>query len=316
MIEIDPRSAFLATPAWSWLASALATAAAVLAFARVAAPLGLVDAGGGVGLHRTERGANLRLVGGLALALGVAFATWTEPATREDASWRTLLALLAALLVGLADDGAHGGLSPRAKLALQALPALAFACWNETPLSSAPLFAFAAAVAAQNVVNTYDNADGVLLASAALAFAPVRPAWSAVALAVLAFNLRPRGRANVLLGDSGSHLIALMLLSEPRAWGAFLVPALDLARLRFVRRAQGRGWWVGDRAHLAHRLQARGLAPIPVVLVLLGVAAPAIFGVALFDAPLAWACGLAASSLAFLVAVRATPAVDGHGKPL
>jgi UDP-N-acetylmuramyl pentapeptide phosphotransferase/UDP-N-acetylglucosamine-1-phosphate transferase len=221
--------------------------------------------------------------------------------------------MFTALVVGLADDSSRGGISARFKLGLQVLPAFAFACGNDTPLAAMPALALVSAVAAQNLANTYDNADGVLLASAALAFAPARPAWSAICLVLLASNLRLRGRAEVLLGDSGSHLIALMLLCEPRAWGAFFVPAVDLARVVLLRRSQGRAWWIGDRAHLAHRLQARGLSPPIVVTVLCLVALPAILAFSLFDGPLAWAIGSVSSLLAFLGVLRATPAVDGRG---
>lgn len=318
MIAIDADSLTLRASVFGILIPAMATAALVILLARCAAPLGLQDQGGGVGLHRAPSGQNLRLVGGLALGLGLALSAWIGTdasnalSSSGSAPWPGI-AMITALAIGLADDSSHGGVSARAKLALQVLPALAFALGNDTPLAWFSPLAFVAALAAQNLANTYDNADGVLLATAALALAPARPAWSAIALAVLAFNLRLRGRASVLLGDSGSHLIGLMLVCEPRAWGAFCVPALDLARVVLTRRKQGRGWWLGDRTHLAHRLQARGLSQIWIVVILALAGLPAILAVAFFTGALPWSLGVLGSSLAFLIVVRATPAVDGLG---
>ncbi|HTF87579.1 MAG TPA: hypothetical protein VK843_04160 [Planctomycetota bacterium] len=321
MIAPDPGFEFPRVTALEFLAPAFAAAASVVILARFASPLGLLDEGGGAGLHRAPSGRRLVLVGGLALGIGLALAAWlasspsAQLSSALSAPWPGV-AMFTALAIGLADDTARSGLSARSKSALQMLPALAFALGNDTPLAWLPALAFAAALAAQNLANTFDNADGVLLATAAAALAPARPVWSAILLAVLVFNLRWRGPARVLLGDSGSHLIALMLCCEPRAWGAFVVPALDLVRVALVRRSQARAWWLGDRTHLAHRLEARGLRPLAVALTLVLAGLPAILAVACFEGALARTLGIAASAIAFLLAVRATPAVDGHGAPI
>ncbi|MEO6710223.1 MAG: hypothetical protein ABI054_08740 [Planctomycetota bacterium] len=321
MIASVPGFEFQRVTALELLVPALAAAVSVVVLARLASPLGLSDEGGGVGLHRAPTGRLRVLVGGLALGVGLllsaclASSPSAQLSSGLSAPWPAV-AMFTALVIGLLDDTARSGLSARGKSALQLLPALAFALGNDTPLAWLPALAFAAALAAQNLANTFDNADGVLLATAALALAPARPAWSATLLAVLAFNLRWRGPARVLLGDSGSHLIALMLCCEPRAWGAFVVPALDLLRVALVRRSQGRGWWLGDRTHLAHRLEARGLRPLAVALTLVLTGLPAILAVACFDGALARSLGIAASAIAFLLVVRATPPVDGHGVPI
>ena len=88
--------------------------------------------------------------------------------------------------------------------------------------------------------------------------------------------LRRRGDPRAYLGDSGSHLLGMMLLLTPAAWPLFLLPLLDLARVAAVRLREGRPIWSADRLHLAHRLQAAGLAPTAVVAVLVGIALPAL----------------------------------------
>ncbi len=294
---------------------ALAGALSAKTLAHFAGPLGLLDRGGGHGLHRDSQVQGKCLVGGLALFVGLVFSALV--AHGEPAAWRPELpTLFLALLVGLLDDRSDSGLSARAKLGLQSLPALAlaFLLRESGPITMAT--GFAAALAAQNLANTYDNADGVLLLSAALALAPARPAAAVLLCCVLAFNLHRRMPASLLLGDSGSHLIALLLLCEPSAWGAFFLPALDLARVVFVRRQQGRAWWIGDRVHLAHRLAARGFGPGRVALTLALAALPAIAAGAFARGLLQWTLGLGGCAATFALLLHATPAVDGRGVAL
>jgi len=300
---------------------ALATALGIAWLARTAEFFRLVDRGGGIGLHREASRDGRKLVAGLGIALGlcVAIGQRYEAFLARSSSVEASMAWLAiflALGVGLVDDVCGAGLAARWKLLGQVLPALAFAAGVPAGPILLALAAFAAAIVAQNLANTFDNADGALLSVATLALAPSRPEWSVCLLVALLFNLRSQAPARVLLGDSGSHLIALLLLCEPRAWGAFALPALDLARVLWVRRSQARPFWIGDRTHLAHRLQARGLGPLQVVALLALAAAPAIAALALAQDPRWWAAGLGATALAFAILVRATPAVDGRGERL
>jgi hypothetical protein len=283
--------------------------------------LRLLDTGGGIGLHREASREGRKLVAGVGLALGI-WLTWfmnfsagfvRQFAVDESMAW---LAIFLALGVGLVDDVLSGGLQARWKLLGQCLPALAFAAGVPAGDVLLGTLAFAAALSAQNLANTFDNADGALLAVGVLALAPSRPEWSICLLAALCFNLRWRAPARVLLGDSGSHLIAMLLLCEPRAWGAFLLPALDLARVVLVRRAQSRAPWLGDRTHLAHRLQARGCSPVAVAGTLAAAALPGIWATAYAGSAWSVALGLGLSTAAFAVLVLGTPAVDGVGRPL
>ncbi len=292
---------------------AITTAIAVPVLTRFARRLGLADSGGGIGLHRAEARTPRALVGGIAIGIGVGVHAGTQGFIGQP--WPLLLLLL-VLAIGLIDDRSQAGLSAGTKLALQSLPALVFAglVYSEGMLFCAVVFV--ASMAAQNLANTFDNADGALLGPAALALLPTHPAWALVLGVVLASNLRWKSSSTVILGDSGSHLVALILLSAPSAWGAFLIPALDLGRVVLVRQAQGRAWWVGDRVHLAHRLAAHGHGPGPVALLMTCAALPAIAATSFGYGPTHFAAGLGASGLLFIALLRASPAVDGRGVPL
>jgi UDP-N-acetylmuramyl pentapeptide phosphotransferase/UDP-N-acetylglucosamine-1-phosphate transferase len=191
---------------------------------------------------------------------------------------------------------------------------------------------------AANAWNTFDNADGVATGLGAIGLASGGAAGAGAALGFLPWNLaRPRsapgaaapprppsvgstgaecaGRTPIpappegrrqapvaYLGDSGSHLLGMLLLLTPGAWPVFLLPAADLARLSVVRLRRGRAPWQGDRRHLAHRLEKAGLGRLGVLAVLLGLGA----------IPLAWrgAGGLLAGLAAFALAVALTPDPD------
>lgn len=215
--------------------------------------------------RKLQRGAVPR-VGGIVLALGLL--ACCRPAAP--------LALGAAFLVGLADDLAPRGLPRALKFALEAGVCGLFA-W-QYPGSSA--LGFALAALALCAANTFDNADGALGALGAAGLAWTLPGAAALLCGFLPWNLWIRtreGAPRAYLGDSGSHLIGLLLASDPRSALFLALPAFDLLRLSFVRLRAGSRPWIGDRRHLAHRLQARGLGPTLVVLVLLLIAAPAAF---------------------------------------
>jgi UDP-N-acetylmuramyl pentapeptide phosphotransferase/UDP-N-acetylglucosamine-1-phosphate transferase len=84
------------------------------------------------------------------------------------------------------------------------------------------------------------------------------------------------------LGDSGSHLLGIVLLTTPVACAALVLPLADLARVAWLRKRAGEPIWVGDRRHLAHGLQARGLGPAAVVLVLVALALPPVVLLAVY----------------------------------
>lgn len=213
--------------------------------------------------RKLQRGAVPR-VGGIVLALGLV--ALGKPGLCAP--------LGAAFLVGLADDLLPRGLPRALKFALEAGVCALFAA--QYPGSAALGFGLAALALAS--ANTFDNADGALGALGAAGLAVPLPGAAALLCGFLPWNLwirRPNGAPRAYLGDSGSHLVGLLLASDARSAPFLLLPALDLARLSIVRLRAGSRPWIGDRRHLAHRLQARGLGPTQVVLALLALAAPA-----------------------------------------
>lgn len=224
---------------------------------------------------------------------------------REVTLW-PLGALLLAFAVGTLDDLLEDGLRPAQKLAGQAavgavlaLPVVMAAPQDARAWAVLALAVLAACVVL-NLVNTFDNADGAASGLGCAAAFGGAPFFAAGLAAFLPFNLARRGRApRAILGDAGSHALGLLLLLEPAAWPALALPALDLGRLVLVRVRLGRAPWQGDRRHLAHRLQARGLAPVHVALVLLALSLPALL--------LGW-LGAPLVAVGFALALRFAPA--------
>ncbi|MBM3991552.1 MAG: hypothetical protein FJ298_11165 [Planctomycetes bacterium] len=224
---------------------------------------------------------------------------------REVTLW-PLGALLLAFAVGTLDDLLEDGLRPAHKLAGQAavgavlaLP-LVMAAPHDPRAWMVLALAMFASCAVLNWINTFDNADGAASGLGCAALLGSAPFFAAALAAFLPFNLARRGRApRAILGDAGSHVLGLMFLLVPAAWPALALPALDLGRLVLVRARLGLAPWRGDRRHLAHRLQARGLAPATVALALLAISLPAILW-SWLGAPLV--------VLAFVLALRGAPA--------
>ncbi len=238
------------------------------------------------------------LVGGLSIAAALAaLVAWrgtavvggeVVPGMAFDPA-HVLSALALALLVGLADDVAPRGLSVPWKLAGQTAAATVLALGLQVsgfPATwSGTVLCVAAGIAAQNAANTFDNADGALCAVAGAGLACASPLSGAV-LAFLPFNLAGSGARRIpraWLGDGGSHLLGLLLLTTPVAWAALVLPAVDLARVACVRALHGQPVWRGDRRHLAHLLEAkahlleaRGWRPATVALALVVLSVPAI----------------------------------------
>jgi UDP-GlcNAc:undecaprenyl-phosphate/decaprenyl-phosphate GlcNAc-1-phosphate transferase len=151
-----------------------------------------------------------------------------------------------------------------------------------------------------NAFNLLDNMDGLAATLAAIAagFFAI-DAWTqhpnalaqVVALALLGaclgflpLNLRPRRRALVFMGDSGSQILgfllaALGLLSSYKVAGATVatlilpilvlaVPILDTTLVTVVRLLEGRSVAQGGRDHSSHRLVYLGLSETSAVVLL------------------------------------------------
>jgi UDP-N-acetylmuramyl pentapeptide phosphotransferase/UDP-N-acetylglucosamine-1-phosphate transferase len=269
-----------------FLVAAAASALVTAVLVRAAARIGLVDDA----RDAPERKSHARpvpLAGGLAIAAGIgAPVVLRGPDVVGGAvlpglafePLHVLVALALALAVGLCDDFLPRGLSVAWKLSGQIVASVPLALGLElhgVPAGApAMLVCVLAGVAAQNAANTFDNADGALCAVAGAGLACATPLAGAV-LAFLPFNLTRRAQ-RAWLGDSGSHLLGILLLTTPVAWAALVLPALDLARVVCVRAASGAPIARGDRRHLAHVLEARGLPPPAVAGVLVLLALPAI----------------------------------------
>ncbi len=288
------------------LAFAAAFAACWL-LARLAPRLGLTDPGDG---GRKRQREPLALVGGLAVGLSLVSAWFLEQlpqaglaglVARGSAAPGFLCGLekpepyvpepwigaglLGALVVGLIDDLLPTGLRAAHKLAGQAIAGLMLA-WpvllaGEIALGLALV---AGTLVALNAFNTFDNADGAASTLALVALAQALPVASAAIAGFLPFNLRRAdGRGwllprlpRAILGDAGSHLLGMLVLLTPAAWPALALPLLDLVRVSLERLRAGSRPWVGDRRHLAHRLERLGAPPATVVALLLLIAAPSV----------------------------------------
>lgn len=148
-----------------------------------------------------------------------------------------------------------------------------------------------------NALNLLDGSDGLastigILLSLTLAVAAAMQGAMEVAVLSLAmagslagflvYNLPP---ARIYLGDSGSTLIGLVTASLalhlsctspatanlPFLGLLFFVPLLDTSLAIARRSLKGQAFWTGDRGHLHHQLQERGLSAGRILLVLSGL---------------------------------------------
>jgi UDP-GlcNAc:undecaprenyl-phosphate GlcNAc-1-phosphate transferase len=210
--------------------------------------------------------------------------------------------------LGLYDD--IRPMRPWRKLGFQFAAALPFAIWGQKvawieflgfDLSLGALIgvAFTALwlVACANTINLIDGLDGLagtvgLIACVGIAaVADIRmfPGVAAIALIAagsltgfLCHNLPP---ARIFLGDSGSLLIgfligALSIESSLKTAAGFAmtvpvilvsIPAFDTGMAILRRRLTGRGIGEGDRGHIHHRLQERGLTRLQTLMVIAGL---------------------------------------------
>ena len=157
----------------------------------------------------------------------------------------------AAFALGLVDDLRRGGLAPGAKLAGQLAVGLTLALEPSIDPRERWLWALGAVVA-QNALNTWDHADGNAVSLGLLALWPHAGARGALA-GFLPFNLltrrgEPPGARVPLayLGDSGSHLLGVLVVWFPAARAALLLPLADLVRVAWLRARAGEPPWRGS----------------------------------------------------------------------
>ena len=251
------------------------------------------------------------LLGGVGIFAGVAAGIWLAvaagamPATKELAGIFGGVALL--FVAGLVDDAR--ALPPVAKLAAQvAAAALVLATGTNVQLVHSDVVASAIAllwlVGMTNAFNLLDNMDGLAATLAGIAFAffaidavTIHPSHTVLALALagalscagfLPFNLRPRGKALVFMGDSGSQTLGFLLaaLGLSASWKVagttiatlllpilvLAVPILDTTLVTIVRLLEGRPVSQGGRDHSSHRLVRFGLSEKHAVLLLAAIA--------------------------------------------
>jgi UDP-GlcNAc:undecaprenyl-phosphate GlcNAc-1-phosphate transferase len=241
------------------------------------------------------------------LAAGVALATAAEAV---DPSWELagILAGCALLFVaGLVDDVWH--LSPVAKLAAQfAAAGIAIAAGLRVELVTNDVLGVAIAVfwlvGITNAFNLLDNMDGLAATLATVAClyfaidaATVHPNDLVLVLALslafaclgfLPFNLRPRGGAQVFMGDAGSQLLGFLLaaLGLAASWTTagttvatmllpllvLAIPILDTTLVTVRRLAERRPVTQGGRDHSSHRLVYYGLSETKAVALLASIA--------------------------------------------
>jgi UDP-GlcNAc:undecaprenyl-phosphate GlcNAc-1-phosphate transferase len=237
--------------------------------------------------------------GGIGIYVGFTVGLWGAAAvgaydpSRELAGIWTAVTLV--FLTGLVDD--VRGLSPVAKLIAQGAAAgIVLATGTHVQLVSNEVIADAIAVVwligLTNAFNLLDNMDGLAASLASISFfffavdaVTVHPDNASLAFAIagaaacfgfLPFNLPPRGRALVFMGDSGSQalgfaLASLGLVSSWRVAGTTVatlilpvlvlaVPILDTTLVTIARMLDGRPIHQGGRDHSSHRLVRYGLS--------------------------------------------------------
>lgn len=316
------------SPLWPPALAFLVAAVATPALALWARRRGWIDRRDGTLARRKPRRAPVAPVGGVALLL--ALAAGSAAGDWGPGDWGLPWpALLAAAGLGLWDDRVPGGLGPRAKLAGQLVAAGLLAGGSGGTVAEGALLALVALVA-MNAVNTYDNADGTATGLGLVGLPGLWVPWAALA-GFLPWNLLvrrgdggdggergERGKRGergergkrvpvAYLGDSGSHLVGLLMAANPAAWPVLTLPLADLARLCVVRARDGRPPWSGDRLHLAHRLEAAGAGPVAVALGLTLLAALPVLGAASLPGGPGLALGVGATLAGLALLVLRTP---------
>ncbi|HEV2592435.1 MAG TPA: hypothetical protein VGU02_11135 [Gaiellaceae bacterium] len=243
---------------------------------------------------------------GFTVGLWLAIAVHAIPLTKELGGIYAGVALL--FVAGFVDD--LRALPPLAKLGAQiAAAVIVLATGTDVQLIHTHVIAWALAivwlVGMTNAFNLLDNMDGLAATLAGIAFTffaidavTIHPNDTILALSLagalscagfLPFNLRPRGKALVFMGDSGSQLLgfALGALGLSASWKVagstvatlllpvlvLAVPILDTTLVTVVRLLEGRPISQGGRDHSSHRLVRFGLSERNAVLLLALIAA-------------------------------------------
>ena len=246
-------------------------------------------------------------VGGIGIFAGFSIGFWLAWALGAFTATEAIVGIYCAVAVvfaaGLADDLYN--LPPLAKLGAQlAGAAIVLATGTHVQIVGNRIVGDAIAivwlVGITNAFNLLDNMDGLAASMAAIAFAffavdavtehpndfalTYALAGALSCVAFLPFNLRPRSRALVFMGDSGSQMLgfALAALGLAASWRVagttvatlFLpililaVPILDTTLVTVVRLLEGRPIYQGGRDHSSHRLVRYGLSEWHAVLLL------------------------------------------------
>lgn len=291
--------------------AALLGAAGTWGLAALARGLGWIDRREGLE-DRKPREQPVPVVGGAAVLIAAALAAWITGGGGGlgQLPW---VALVGAFVLGLVDDVLPGGLPARLKILGQVLVALLLALdpgGLHGELSVVEAFALAAlAVVSMNAVNTWDHADGLTGGLSSVALLTGAPGLAGAVLGYLPLNTvirqpvpRSRGATEsvgaprAMLGDSGSHFLGLALVAVPGAAWFLLVPLLDLARVARARIRRGQPFWVGDRTHIGHRVEALGFHPATGAAIVVATASPPLAAVGLFTNPVVLALGLLTSA--------------------
>jgi UDP-GlcNAc:undecaprenyl-phosphate GlcNAc-1-phosphate transferase len=247
------------------------------------------------------------LFGGIGIFAGLSAGLWLAVAVGAAHPSKELFGVYAGValmfLAGLIDD--LRSLNPLAKLSLQILAgAIVLATGTTVQLVHNPIVAGAIAmfwlVGMTNAFNLLDNMDGLAATLAGIAFmffaidaATVHPSHAVLAFSLagalacggfLPFNLRPRGKALVFMGDSGSQALGFALagLGLSSSWKVagttvatllvpilvLAVPILDTTLVTIARLLEGRPISQGGLDHSSHRLVRYGLSEKQAVLLL------------------------------------------------
>ncbi|MDP9257168.1 MAG: undecaprenyl/decaprenyl-phosphate alpha-N-acetylglucosaminyl 1-phosphate transferase [Actinomycetota bacterium] len=246
------------------------------------------------------------VTGGFALLMGLLVALLAATAAGRASLLLAYVALgaSAALTIGFLDDKRWIG--PRTKFAGQIAVAAGVAValrpgW--LPIAAAIPAGTLVLVASMNSFNFLDNIDGLSagtagIAAAALALMTVVVggdtllvlgcAMAGSCLGFLPLNYRPGRSAALFMGDSGSHLLGLVvgasaLLATGGAGGIaaevvaplliLALPIVDTSLVIAVRLSERRPIWRGGTDHISHRLVYVGLSERGAVAALLGLEA-------------------------------------------
>jgi UDP-GlcNAc:undecaprenyl-phosphate GlcNAc-1-phosphate transferase len=275
--------------------AALPVSAAVIWLTLRIRPRRLVASPSGDRWHDRETpvGGGIGIVAGLFAGVGLALATGVIDWSSELGG--VLAGCLVLFVAGLVDDLAS--LPPLAKLGAQVAAAtIALASGLSVEIVGNDVLAVAIGllwlVGMTNAFNLLDNMDGLAATLAAIAgiYFAIDAATAhendlvlviALALAFacagfLPFNLRPRGRAAIFMGDAGSQALGFVLASLGllASWNVagttvatlllpilvLAVPILDTALVTVVRLLEGRPISQGGLDHTSHRIVYRGLS--------------------------------------------------------